>query len=658
MSSAYPVLSEAIRATVVMLLAVAIIGTNSPVQAKTVSLFPAPGLAKIAKGHHLKKIGTALAGLDIEYQAFLKQGAAAAPKRFRASNSLLKVIDATVLIDAVASENADILLEDLAAMGIRNPAVFGPYVSGRMPIAALKNMAAIPSLKFARPAHVTLAVGATTSQGDVAMAADLARGNFGVDGEGVMIGVLSDSFNCLGGAAADENSGDLPQMVNVLDDSECPGTDEGRAMMQLIRDVAPGASQAFHTAFGGLADFAQGIIDLKDAGCKVIVDDVIYFAEPMFQDGVIAQAVDTVVAEGVAYFSSAGNQADNSYEAPFRPSGTEVLIGGQLVGVAHDFDPGEGDQQVDIWQAIQVPAGATAIITLQWDSPFFSVSSGSPGSPNDIDIYLINQQRNLVLAESIDANIGGDPVEILVFQNFFSTTEFNLMIVNYAGPNPGLIKYVNFNSSVFVTEFVGSSGTSYGHANAAGAEAVGAAFYAETPAFGEDPALLEWFSAAGGVPIFFDISGNRLDSPQIRPKPGIVAPDGTNNTLLGTDVDSDGFPNFFGTSAAAPHAAAVAALMIEANPGLSPAEIYQALEATAADMDDPATPGFDDGFDFATGFGLIRAEHALQAVTANTCPGDLSGDGDSDGDDLARLISDFDPAKLPDFAADFGGLCP
>jgi hypothetical protein len=657
MSNANPVSSESLRATVVLLLAVAVIGTSGPVQAQTVSLSPAPGLAKIAKDHPMKKIGTALAGLDIEYRAFLKRGAAAAPKRFRAGNPLLKVIDDTVLVDAVASGNTDTLLEDLVALGIRNPVVFGPYVSGRMPIAALKNMAAITSLKFARPAYMAIAVGLTTSQGDTAMAADLARVTFGVDGDGVMVGVLSDSYNCLNGAADDMASGDLPETVNVLDDSECPGTDEGRAMMQLIRDVAPGASQAFHTAFGGLADFAQGIIELKDAGCKVIVDDVIYFAEPMFQDGAIAQAVDTVVAEGVAYFSSAGNQASNSYEAPFRPSGTEVLIGGQVAGEAHDFDPDPDPQQVDIWQAIQVPVGATAIITLQWDAPFFSVS-GEPGSPNDIDIYLTDRQGNYVLAESKDDNIGGNPFEILVFQNFYFGTQFNLMIVNRAGDPPGLIKYVNFSSSVSVTEFVTPGGTAYGHANAAGAEAVGAAYYAETPAFGVDPALLEWFSSAGGVPILFDISGNRLASPRIRPKPGIVAPDGTNNTFLGTDVDSDTFPNFFGTSAAAPHAAAVAALMIETNPGLSPAEIYQALEATAADMDDPATPGFDDGFDFATGFGLIRAEHALQAVTDDTCPGDLSGDGDSDGDDLARLINDFDPGMLADFAADFGGLCP
>jgi hypothetical protein len=82
----------------------------------------------------------------------------------------------------------------------------------------------------------------------------------------------------------------------VLDDSACPtAIDEGRAMMQLITDLAPGADQAFHTAFGGQAAFAQGILDLANAGCRIIVDDILYLAEPMFQDGIIAQTVNAVV---------------------------------------------------------------------------------------------------------------------------------------------------------------------------------------------------------------------------------------------------------------------------------------------------------------------------------------------------------------------------
>ena len=54
----------------------------------------------------------------------------------------------------------------------------------------------------------------------------------------------------------------------------------------------------------------------------------------MFQDGPIAQAVDTVKAMGAAYFSSAGNSARNSYEDSFRNSGVSGYFNGS---VRHDF---------------------------------------------------------------------------------------------------------------------------------------------------------------------------------------------------------------------------------------------------------------------------------------------------------------------------------
>ena len=94
-------------------------------------------------------------------------------------------------------------------------------------------------------------------------------------------------------------------------------------MMQIIHDIAPGASLAFYTAFDSEQDFANGILALAAAGCKVIVDDVSYFDEPFFQNGVVAQAIQTVEAEGVTYVTAAGNDAGNGYQAAWTPiSGT------------------------------------------------------------------------------------------------------------------------------------------------------------------------------------------------------------------------------------------------------------------------------------------------------------------------------------------------
>jgi len=469
-----------------------------------------------------------------------------------------------------------------------------------MPIEAIKKMDDLESLQCARPSYAITSAGKVDSQGDIAMKSDLARSTYSIDGTGVTIGVLSDSFNCLNGAVNDVENDDLPQDITVLEEEFwcSSGSDEGRAMMQIVHDIAPGASLAFHTAFNGMADFAIGIIELQEeAGATVIVDDVQYFAEPMFQDGMIARAVDFVKEGGAAYFSSAGNSGRDSYEDLFRPSGEAPVFFGE----PHDFDSGA---DTDTFQSITIPEGTEIYIVLQWDSPFYSVSP--PGSRNDVDIFLTNDPATTVVAYSIDNNIGSDPVEILYYYNPMGSrnTHFNIVIENVQGTPPKLIKYVLFDFEGTINEYDTESGTIYGHANAAGALAVGAAAYYETPEFGVDPAQLEYYSSAGPMVVLFNEEGG-FSGPEVREKPEIVSIDGANTTFFGTDVEPDGFPNFFGTSAAAPHAAAVAALMIEANPLLSPDDIYSILKDTALDME-------ESGFDYDSGYGLIQADLAVE----------------------------------------------
>ena len=570
-----------------------------------------------------QKLNGGLTILYDEYQAWEASTAGRAPgavPAFQPKIKFITVVDDYVVIDAAASGDPEQLRADLERLGLKNGAVYGRMVSGQIPITMLKQMDALESLKFARPAYMKLNTGTVNSEGDPAMHSDDARALFGVDGTGVLVGTLSDSYDCLGGAAAGVASGDLPAGVTVLDElSPCTNaTDEGRAMIEIIHDVAPGASQAFHTAFEGQADFAQGIIDLMNLGAKVINDDVIYFAEPMFQDGIVAQAVDKVVARGVSYFSSAGNDARQSYTSPFRASGRFFDFGFGPCE-AHDFRSGAA---VDVRQRITLLLGETVFPVFQWDQPFFSVS-GAPGAGSDLDILLVDQAGTTVCAGSFAGNVGTDPVELFSYVDgdnlsCMRGTRFNIMIFRCNGPSPGRIKYVDFGGQATIDQFNTQSGTTYGHANARGAEAVGAADYQQTPAFGVAPPVIEAFSSAGGTPIRLNTSGGRLSRSQLRNKPGIVAPDGTNTTFFSSDrVDvpvEDAFPNFFGTSAAAPHAAAVAALLLQQNPTFYPNAVYTRLRDTAVDMDDPLTTAFDTGFDFRTGYGLIDAAAALAVV--------------------------------------------
>ncbi len=562
------------------------------------------------RGPHAK-VHPHLTALYHEYSAHRALNTAAP---FATSNPLARFQHDSVLVDAVASGDATTLQGELEAMGMQEAVAYGRIVSGYLPISVTTNLENVSTLQFAQPSYFTTHVGATTSQGDFSMRADIARTSFSVNGAGVTVGILSDSFNFLGGAATDIASGDLPgpgnpdgftTAVNILADSG--STDEGRAMAQIVHDVAPGAHLAFATANGGQAALATRIASLRTtAGANVIVDDVIYFAEPMFQDGIIAQAVDSVMAAGVAYFSSAGNNARRAYQSAFQPG--PALAAGSIPsaagapafrgGTAHNFGGGI------ILQSVTVPGNSTISISFQWSSPYFSVS-GAPGSPNDLDIYLLNAAGTQILAGSTASNVGGDPIEVFGFQNNGATANFTVMIVNFSGPNPGLMKYVQFRGTI--NTFATNSGTIYGHANAKGAEAVGAAFYGQTPRFGVSPAVLESFSSSGTTPIFFDTSGHSIIDARSN-KPGIVAPDGVNTTFFGSDVDGDGFPNFFGTSAAAPHAAAVAALVLQKSPGLLPAALYSVLESTALDMGAP-------GFDSDSGFGLIQADKALAQLS-------------------------------------------
>jgi subtilisin family serine protease len=227
-------------------------------------------------------------------------------------------------------------------------------------------------------------------------------------------------------------------------------------------------------------------------------------------------------------------------------------------------------------------------------------------------VYLFPDPPTTVLARSTRSNIGGDASEYLIYINFSGSgvTTFNIMITRFAGPHPEFITYVlmpNFQATI--DEYHTRSGTVFGHRNAAGAATVGAAPFHATPAFGVDPPRLWRFSSAGSTPILFNPAGQRLLRPELRQKPELVAPTGVNTTFFKDDDESDPdtYPNFYGTSAAASHAAAVAALMLQINPTLSPRTIYTILANTAADM---RTPGVDS----ASGFGLIQADRALQAV--------------------------------------------
>ncbi len=491
--------------------------------------------------------------------------------------------------------------------------------------------------------------GAATSEGDLQLSAMAARDGFEVDGNGVKVGILSDSFNrdkaADTGAATDVKTGDLPgpgnpcgytSPVQVLDDSAVGGEDEGRAMAQIVHDLAPGAGLAFATAFAGELSFAQNIKKLAEAGATVIADDVFYTEEPFFQDGPIAVAVNEVVEGGATYFSAAGN--DNlvdslgrdiaSWEAPeYRDSGScpaslvalseamEELEGsGNGLHPDHcmDFDPGSEEDETF---GITVSKGVTLVADLQWAEPREGVS-------DDVDAFLLDSKGKPVtgsIEDNSSASGTQQPVELVEWENDTGAkAQVQLAINRYSGTEAPPLKFALLQNGggVTATEYPESSGgdtvgpTVFGHSGAASAVGVGAVPFDDS----EEP---EEYSSHGPVTHYFGpVTGSKtpagaLGSPEVIAKPDVVATDGGANTFFGSCQSH--VWRFYGTSAAAPHAAAVAALEREAASGATPAEVRQAQVDSALPVG--AFPPE------AVGAGLVDAPGAISSLLSVGFPG-------------------------------------
>ena len=508
--------------------------------------------------------------------------------RFR--TGLEPLNEAAVLVDIEA--------EDVAAVAGRIEALGGRVLSAHPRFHALRaslaldrieELASLPELRLIRPADRMITRGITRTEGDVAHGTDTARTQFGVDGSGVQVGAMSDSVDAL-----DDLLGtDLPAEVTVLEgQSGNPGTSEGTALLEIIHDMAPGADLFFATGAGGQAQMAQNILDLAAAGCDVIVDDVGYFAEPVFQDGVIAQAVDSVFLQGVVYFSAAGNAGNLN-------DGESGVWEGDYVGItlptplngagvsAHDF------------------GGGTNFNTVRMDSPFFyTLQWADPQgqSGNDYDLFLLDAAMENVLAGSTSTQNGTQNPFELIDTTQTDDTDAHLVVVQVSGESRFL--HLNTHRGRLTT---GTDGQIFGHPAAVGALAV-AAVQVQTAGGGQftggaaNP--VEPFSSDGPRRIFFNPDGSPVGDPArgdlggiVRQKPDVAAADGVMTS-------TPGFNPFFGTSASAPHGAGIAALFVDLFPSIPVGEKLDIFRSSALDIE-------DFGFDRDSGAGIIMGEQSL-----------------------------------------------
>jgi hypothetical protein len=549
------------------------------------------------------------------------------PKTAEASKferSIVRDADRRILVDIHLDGTLPLasVRTQLTTLGAKIISENGAYRHGAfsafMPVDKIAAAAHTPGVLSLSLAHRPRKnVGATTSGGVFVLHTDTLNAQ-GIDGTGETIGVLSDSYDTatmdLNGnpltihAAQDIATGDLPGPGNpnnpnpvvVIEDyhpgpNDTPSTDEGRAMLQIVLDVAPKAKLAFATAFISKVDFANNIRKLRtNANCNVIVDDILYTEEPMFSDGIIAQAADDVVNSSVlagpkcAYFSSAGNYQGGGYLADFNPVSDVTARAGLpntnlklnqvpaalTSGGFHNFNSDPAGP-IHISQTFIIPSNDTVEFDFQWNDPFDQTPP--KGVTTDYNILIFDADGNFLPALSGTSNNFStqEGIEDVLVDNSGSSDARYQIVITRAGTTPATpvaskLRYLAIDSSGGIgaeNDYVPKAPASHGHNCAASAFGVAAYVYTDSPTNPVAPPFfpfIEDFTSPGPSLIYFDNNGNRLTTPEQRMKPEIAGPDGVNTTFFGgSDYEGDGFPNFFGTSAAAPHAAGVAALLFQ-----------------------------------------------------------------------------------------------
>lgn len=447
-----------------------------------------------------------------------------------------------------------------------------------------------------------------TSAGDGILRADKVRNQFaayGINGTGVKIGVISDGVKDIVAVG-----NELPPVT--VHPYHMGTGNEGTAMLEIVHDLAPGAQLYFSAPTTSL-DMVSSITYLTGQGCNIIVDDLSFFNENYFSDSTVANAAANAVSQGVTYISAAGNYSDHAhYEGQYQAS-QSAYIGGTL----HKF--GASADHVEL----NIAPGTNFRAFLEW--------SDQPGaSGNNYDMYLFDGDSFSQLDASLNVQNGNDqPFEMVDWTNNTNKTVHAQIWINKKSAAASReLELFTLGNSTMNFQTVGDA--IFGQQAAPGVIAVAAAGAGS-------PNSVEPFSSRGDTTIYTNFSTQTKT---------------TRQTLDGTAIDGvqtmigqlNIWPHnpFYGTSAAAPHAAAIAALIKQANFTLTPDQIAQVMANTAQDIDAP-------GYDVNSGAGRYDALDAVYSVFTPETPDltDASDLGTSNTDNLTSMTKPTFSGNVP-----------
>ncbi|MEA2721300.1 MAG: hypothetical protein QOJ39_3164, partial [Candidatus Eremiobacteraeota bacterium] len=474
-----------------------------------------------------------------------------------------------------------------------------------VPLRSLEKLAEDPRVKSIRKSrpprmHQSDAEGVAAHMADKLHAA-------GIDGAGIKVGVISNSIDnknkalkrAIGIGAMDakklvvlDGQAGWPPGVGLPDDS---ATGEGLAMAEIVHAIAPGATIYFATALPSEAQMATNILNLAAKGCQIIVDDVSYPSESPFQAGPISRAVDTVAAKGVLYFSSAGNsgnmthQTSGTWEGDFNDSGLTWPGNGKPLNLFGQLP----------YDEIAKNDNYATSVSLYWNDPLGK-------STNEYDVYLTDE-NDVVLERADNDTTAGDPYQVLDYSAGLPVGG-RIYVVKVGKED----RFLHLEAPDAVFALTGqTNGSSRGHNAGVSTITVAAARVPKPvgPFATAKGIVVEPFSSDGPRRMFFAPDGTELtpgnyssQGGRLIRKPDITAADGVT-----TSLKDYGLGTFSGTSAAAPHAAAIAALLLQANPGLAPNRVRFALRMASIGIETPA-------FESVDGYGVLIAPMAVGAA--------------------------------------------
>jgi subtilisin family serine protease len=416
-------------------------------------------------------------------------------------------------------------------------------VQADVPVDALGRLADARGVQFVREPLV--ASEAVNSEGVATTGANVWQ-NQGWVGTNTKVAIVDSGF---AGYAAKLGT-ELPASVET-DFSRClnpNATEHGTAVAETVHDMAPNAALRL-VCIQTDVDFVAALPTLAGAGVKV-VNGSIGWTLTGRGDGsggadTPAGAVAALRRQGILYVAAAGNYGRRHYDVP-------ALGDGDLDGFG-DFVDISPDDTV----GFVVGGNATASVSLRWD--------GWPTTRQDFDLYVVGNACTPALVGSSELDQSGAPsplrpVEFVQFTNCSASPQvFEVYINRYSGSGTPRLDLF-FDGGILDVQYFSDSSLAE-PATSPSALTVGATCYLN--------GAIESYSSRGPT-----IDG--------RIKPDLSGPDATSNSVYGASSGTCA-AGFRGTSAATPHVAGAAALLLGVNPGLDVAELQQILQDWAAD---------------------------------------------------------------------------